>query len=235
MSWDIDVAAKQAPWQGPGGVGQLLVVRLPHKDASLSANTMACLNAQDLQRASKFARSKDAIRYMASRAALRSALAGTCNCAPHDVPLTTQEHGKPILKAATGAMHFNVTHSDAWALIVLHPDQAMGIDLEVHRPIDGLDELALSVCSARERVDWMATAPADRLTALYRTWARKEACLKAIGTGLLTPAQQVDMGLSPSPSHGSWRSEDGRNVWWTDLGGLPITDEHSACVAWCTP
>lgn len=235
MSWDVQAALRPAPWQSPGGIGQLLVIGLPLEAVELSAYTMACLSDQDLQRASKFARSKDAIRYMASRAALRSTLARACHCAPRDVPLTTQDHGKPILMATPGAVHFNLTHSDSWALIVLHPDRAVGIDLELHRPVSDLEELTQSVFSPKELATWPATPPEERTRVFYSTWTRKEACLKAIGTGLLIPAEQVDIGLLSSPEQGSWRNEGGHDVHWMDLPGLPIAEEHSACVAWCAP
>lgn len=201
-------------------------------DEEVSAATKACLSEEERLRAARFAHTVDAHRYMAAHATLRVLLAPKSRCAPRDVLLTTRPDGKPTLRSASPAWQFNLTHSDGWALIALHPQWELGIDLEIHKPWPHMNDLADSVFSTNELITWHATTPAKRANALYASWTRKEACLKAVGTGLMTPPDQLDLGLAPTPARGHWLGPKGRSVEWLDLGDLPLAAPHSACLAW---
>lgn len=232
MTWDVHAAAQQPLSSRFQEDCQLHLVELPDKDDEVSAATRACLSDEDKQRAARFVRAVDAHRYMAAHAALRVLLAPACLCTPRDVPMTTREGGKPTLMMASPALHFNLTHSDNWALIALHPHWEIGVDLEMHKPWPHMNDLAESVFSQAELRTWRATTPADQASVLYTAWTRKEACLKAVGTGLITPPDQVELGLAPTPARGQWHRPEGGGVEWLDLDHLPLAVPHSACLAW---
>lgn len=232
MTWEVHAAAQLRLSGPPSEAWQTYLINLPDTGEEVSAATRACLSDDDKQRASRFARPVDAHRYMAAHAALRVLLAPACQCTPRDVPMTTRADGKPTLMMASPALHFNLTHSDNWALIALHPRWEIGIDLELHKPWPHMNDLAESVFSQAELRTWRATTPVDQASALYTTWTRKEACLKAVGTGLITPPDQVELGLAPTPARGQWNSPEGDLIEWLDLDNLPLVVPHSACLAW---
>jgi 4'-phosphopantetheinyl transferase len=94
------------------------------------------------------------------------------------------ETGKPYIRGEVG---FNISHSGGVVALVLVDDGTAGIDVEKIRPIQ-LEDFSryLPEVSAAETGD-----PSARLNMFYRCWTRKEAVLKAEGSGLLAPLEQV--------------------------------------------
>jgi hypothetical protein len=93
------------------------------------------------------------------REALRQVLARYLGQEPGGVELSVGEHGKPRLPGEE--LHFNLSHSGALALIAVCRDCEVGVDVERLRP--------------------------KREAAFYCRWARHEARLKCLGTGLGAP------------------------------------------------
>ena len=95
-------------------------------------------------------------------------------------------------------MEFNVSHSGDLALIAVLPGSGrVGVDVEwlVDRP--NLLDLASTVATPRELAQ-LALESRRQLESFYRLWTRKEAYLKAIGTGLSADARNVQIGVSSS-------------------------------------
>lgn len=111
--------------------------------------------------------------------------------------------GKPEL--AAGLPRFNISHSGELALIAFATRAELGIDIE--RPsIRPRTQLADRICSAAER-EWLARQ-ADPDSALLRLWVRKEATVKAAGTGIvgMEPLRALDVLGDMAP--GDWRLHD---------------------------
>ena len=233
MTWDAHVAPLTTCLHAPLEGVQIHLICLPQANEGISAGTKACLTDEEIRRAGRFAHWQDAHRYMAAHAALRMLLAPLCECAPKDVPLEIQPGGKPALPQMR-PVHFNLSHSGAFALIAVHPSLEVGIDLELHKPWHCMDDLALNILSLAEMAAWQDGTPSERSLSLFDAWTRKEACLKAVGTGLLVPPDQVELGLPRSPSRGRWQTTADTVVEWIDLD-LPLAEAHSACLAWIKP
>lgn len=95
------------------------------------------------------------------------------------------EHGKPRL--AGERLHFNLSHSEALALIAVCRDREVGVDVEWMRPglnVIALAERALPPADAATVRDATET---EREALFYRHWACHEARLKCLGIGLGTP------------------------------------------------
>ena len=176
------------------------------------------------------------MRYMAAHAAARTLLGDILGRAPQTLVWRAQADGKPCLDGHS--LQFNLSHSGVWALLTTHPTLHVGVDLEVHAPWQTMDDLAAEVLDPAEAVLWGLLPPATRAPALFAAWTRKEACLKAWGTGLRTPPQQVHVGMAVAPAKGRWvpdtRPPRPACVHWQDLT-LPLAAPHSACMAWCQP
>jgi len=69
-------------------------------------------------------------------------------------------------------------------------EAAVGVDIERMRPLDRVERVAVAALSADELEAWRDSS-GDRAERFLRLWTRKEALLKAIGTGLRESPRQV--------------------------------------------
>jgi len=108
------------------------------------------------------------------------------------------EHGKPVLADSwqRSGISFNLSHSENLAMIAVARGIEMGIDVEFVRPIPDARRIAERYLSTEERAVLDKLPAAEWPAAFYTVWTRKEACLKAVGTGLSYPLDQIDVGLA---------------------------------------
>lgn len=118
-----------------------------------------------------------------SRAHLRRILGRALDRDPRELTFAYGEHDKPRL--ADDAIAFNLSHSHRAALVALTPARApVGVDLEHMRRGREFEAIATRFFSGPEQRELLELPEPDRPGAFYRAWARKEAYLKAHGTGL---------------------------------------------------
>jgi 4'-phosphopantetheinyl transferase len=157
---------------------------------------MRLLPLGDRERAGRFKFERDRRRFAAARLALRALLADEKNASLAE-PFAYGANGKPELHGRSDC-EFNLSHSERWALIGLADRQAVGVDIETVRPISELFELSSRHFTDSEKTELAACCPEGLVRSFLQGWTRKEACLKAVGTGLTVEATAVDAGLSPS-------------------------------------
>lgn len=157
------------------------------------------LSPEELARASRFHFEADARRYRTSHAALRTLLARLTGLAPLALRLVDGSNGKPRLLAPRD-LHFNLSHSGEWALIGVSHQGPIGVDIEVARPLDDADSLAERNFTPKEYRDYLNAPAPERLQTFYRCWTRKEACLKALGSGLSIEPGVFDAGVQAEPA-----------------------------------
>jgi 4'-phosphopantetheinyl transferase len=129
-------------------------------------------------------------RYTASRVALRRLLAMRLGIQRAvDIALEIGPLGKPRLipHSAAADLRFSLSRTAEFAIVAVAEGIEVGIDIEQLHPFLGdaaLMEHALSASEQRA----IETLPApQRPAAMGRCWVRKEAVLKALGTGLANP------------------------------------------------
>jgi len=152
------------------------------------------LSDGERQRAAAFHFDRDRNRWMAARACLRLLLAGWTGQLAEEIELTATREGKPCLARLDAKVQFNVSHTSGWALIVLSSEGPVGVDLEQFSrgaDIDDCHDGFLSV-DEKQKVATMNESQ-TRYRELMRIWCAKEAALKAIGTGLLQPPQELEI------------------------------------------
>ncbi|MBL6456324.1 4'-phosphopantetheinyl transferase superfamily protein [Belnapia sp. T6] len=159
------------------------------------------LSAEEQGRAQRFAFERDARRYVASHAALRSVLGSLLSLRPADLAFQTEAGGKPVLAEGGRGLQFSLSHAEELALIGVAA-RPLGVDLEwLAAPLD-VEALAGSVFSLRERTVFAQVAPGMRREVFLRVWTRKEAILKATGQGLAIPPPEVEVLLAPDDAMG---------------------------------
>lgn len=162
--------------------------------ALVGVEVMACLSAAEREQAERFRFEKDAVHWRACRAALRVVLGQALGIPPESVAFEFGEFGKPSLSGRH--LEFNLSHCRDLALIALCSDGAVGVDVE---PFDRASSL-LGCEDAFCHPDEIAGLPVDeepRASMLMETWTKKEALLKALGTGFSLPAQSVSVAERP--------------------------------------
>lgn len=167
------------------------------------------LSADEGRRAARFRGPGLRRRYVAGRGGLRSLLACYTRARPETLAFSYGAHGKPSLVEAPPRFEFNLSHSHGLALCAVSTVGTLGVDLEQIRPMeeDGR-KLIGRFFSAVEQVEFLGLAEGERLGAFFRGWTRKEAFLKAVGTGLATVLDSFDVTLGPSVAAALLRFEN---------------------------
>lgn len=158
-----------------------------------TADALNSLSDDERARAARFVFEHDRRRFLAAHAALRQRLAARTGVAAAALRFVVGPFGKPGLDGVRCS--FNLSHSQDLALIVMAPDGEIGVDVECLRPVPDAHALAEQHYTAAERAALHGAGPLGRDRAFLMGWTRKEACLKAIGSGLSVEALAVDAGL----------------------------------------
>lgn len=151
------------------------------------------LSPDERLRAQRFRVPNHQKRFIAAHGMLRDILARYTDRAPEALSFVSGPHGKPALalEASYPPLFFNMTHSDALALYAVSPDREIGIDIEKDRPALPCERIAARIMTDEEHTQFSQFPAEERLQAFLTCWTRKEAFVKAIGTGLRFPLNQV--------------------------------------------
>lgn len=183
----------------------------PERVAELRAH----LGTEERVRADRFLVSAVGRRFTVARGSLRELLGGRLGIPPEAVEFAYGPQGKPWLPGRPD-LHFNLSHSGERALVGL-ADRDIGVDIEEIRPDVEFRRLAERFFSEPERRELQKVPDEDLPLAFFRLWTRKEAYLKACGTGMAMPLADFAVPLGPLPDltpmlwakrPGSWRIRD---------------------------
>ena len=170
-------------------------------------------------------------RFITGRGRLRHILGAYVERPPASLKFVYGIHGKPSLAESRG-IEFNLAHSKDVALCAVTTGRAIGVDIEVERPLESAERIIQRFFSPVECAAFLALPQSDRFSAFYRAWARKEAFLKAIGTGLSTALDSFDVTLEPGKPAALLRVGDDPSEaarWW--LGDLYVGEGLAAALA----
>jgi 4'-phosphopantetheinyl transferase len=148
----------------------------------------------DMAYARRFLRNDDRHRFLTGRALTRNVLGGYLGLPPTEIQLAVTAFGKPYLRQTDGPdLRFNLSHSGSLVALAVANRDEVGIDVEAEPP-GNADELAPIVLSGPERQAYERLPQALRPAALLRCWTRKEALLKASGSGLSCDPRMLTVG-----------------------------------------
>lgn len=154
------------------------------------------LAAPEEERARRFVFERDGQRYRRARAALRGVLSLYLGLPAKRVALRDGPDGKPFVDGAPG-IGFNLSHSGDIGIVAVGRMPHVGVDVEARHVRPGMRDVAALAFTAAEK-EALAAIPDDALADPFLTcWTRKEACLKALGTGLAADPRSVEVGVEP--------------------------------------
>jgi 4'-phosphopantetheinyl transferase len=219
----IALDAKQCTvwWAEPGCAGPALAALLP---------------AADRERVGRLRRVEDRDRTIVAWALVRTLLGELLGEDPSDVAIERRcvrcgsgDHGKPLLADTSAAIHFSLAHSGPHVVVALSRAGPVGVDVECLKPNMDYRSLVRNTLTADETVAFHAggARPHDFL----RSWVRKEAVTKAVGTGVATAFDRFAVaGPAEDATLLTW-PEDPSLVDRTTLLDLPGDPDRPAAVA----
>jgi 4'-phosphopantetheinyl transferase len=159
-------------------------------DAHLTPGHFAILNDEERTRADRIKVPHGRGRYISAHLLLRRALSPYLGLAPERIAFRRDLHGKPKvdLQAEPRAgvdPFFSLSHSHDSAAVAVSISADVGMDIEHVRPMAELAQMCERFFSPDERqFVHGVTGDTERHLRFFRIWARKEALLKALGTGI---------------------------------------------------
>lgn len=214
----------------------LAAVRLSGVDLGLAH----VLDGAELARASTFRSPALREAFLAGRIALRHHISALTGDSPGSLEAdyfcptcSGQGHGIPRyrLPSRSSLLRASLSRSGSWCVVAAALDDriaGIGVDIENGSAADfeGFPSLAMT---ANERGQLEKVPPALKPRFQTRLWVRKEAVLKALGTGLAKAPSLVDVsgstpsGLTGPPGQALWSLED------VSPAGLP--EDFAASIA----
>ncbi len=153
------------------------------------------LTIAERQRAAKFINPIHGDRWTVARGYLRQILSQYLHLSPAEIVFTYGEQGKPGVESSD--LQFNLSHSGDRAVYAVSSKYPVGIDLEYIHPLPAAG-LVDRFFSAAERSIFHSLPASQQQAAFFHAWTQKEAYLKACGTGLSTPLDQIEVSIDPS-------------------------------------
>jgi len=161
-------------------------------------NLLATLSEDERARAARFATELLRARFVVGRGMLRTILAKYLAAEPGELAFQYSDYGKPALAPPWGlpGLHFNLSHCVGLGMLAV-ADREVGADVECVRPVASMPELVERCFAAEEKARWRELPLEAQPTAFFRAWTRKEAWLKAVGSGFSFPLEEVGVTFAP--------------------------------------
>lgn len=212
----------------PPAVGRLdvwLIRRAPLETAAVLLD-LSELSEAERRRTASFVRPADGVTYASAHVALRRLLGAYLGRAPQDVPFVrepcpgcAEPHGRPAVAYPDPPLHFSLAHSHGMAVVAVSRT-VVGADVE-RLPRAETVEVCTPALHPGEQAELAPLGDGQERRAVFgRLWTRKEAYLKALGTGLSRDPGRDYLGAD----------EHRRPAGWTLLD-LPSGPRHNAAVA----
>jgi 4'-phosphopantetheinyl transferase len=180
------------------------------------------LSEAEIAYAERFRSPEDKNRFSSGRQVLKLLCSKYLGIPAGEVVITGARHEKPAVRQdVNSSFHFNLSHSGAWILIAF-ADSELGIDIEEIKAGFTFRDIVEDQFSEAER-KFVFHSPNPRRS-FYELWTRKEALLKAWGSGLQTDLRTVPSldGIHPlSSGHRSWKLES-----------FPADNDYQAALAY---
>lgn len=152
------------------------------------------LSDDEKERVDRFKFYKDKRCFVISRGVLRL-LSGTyLKIEAIDIEFDYEAYGKPKFKQKTN-LNFNLSHSVDIAIIGFVYDHSIGVDIEKIKNDFDTMAIATNFFSKKEIEALQEIPKPQQYLAFYRCWTRKEAFIKAKGSGLSFPLDTFSVTL----------------------------------------
>lgn len=234
-------------WRIPTGEIKLAhgEVHVWRADLDLAAEALGKLNRtlskDERDRAERFRFPRDRDRFIAGRGLLREILGHYLDEKPTALKFDYGSYGKPGLRGqgSPNGIFFNISHSEGLGLYAVGRGREIGVDVEKIRKDISIYEIAKHHFSSNEFTVLKSLSQNDQAEAFFNCWTRKEAYIKALGTGLSLSLDKFDVSLAPGEPATLLRvaGQPGELSRWSFRDLRPETDYVAGLVVegqdWC--
>jgi len=165
------------------------------------SNLWESLSVRERERAERFRSPEHRSRFVAMHGVLRAILGAYLRLSPGDLQFTYSALGKPEVENTLG-LRFSASRSQNIGLFAITLARAIGVDVEQVRPIEDAERIATAFFHPAEYEELMRTPEPVRLEMFCALWTKKEAYVKALGTGLSLPLESFSV-VGPPPEQWS--------------------------------
>ena len=170
---------------------------IPLDKVFFSSELGLVLAKEELQKAQNFYFENLRVNYIIKRNALRWILSKYCNVAPQDIVIQYTGDQKPFIATNIVNIQFNMSDSHKMAVVAVTQNCCIGLDIEFVVPITNIYSIVQHFFSEKEFNKFAKLQTKQQLEAFYTLWTRKEAFVKAIGTGLAFPLNKFSVNFLP--------------------------------------
>jgi 4'-phosphopantetheinyl transferase len=177
---------------------ELLPFRSVHVDLLLTdsadalakrAEYLSLLSPEEHERMARFVFERDRVRFLLTRALVRTTLSRYASVAPADWHFIANAHGRPeILDRPAGVpdLRFNLSHTDGLIACAVTIGREVGVDVEhVGRRLT--QDVAARFFAPAEVAHLQSLPGDEQERVFFDYWTMKEAYIKARGFGLALP------------------------------------------------
>lgn len=154
-----------------------------------SPHLLKLLNESERQQQARFHFSGDRLRYLVTRAMVRTVLSRYAAVTPADWVFNTNAYGRPgisSLHVEAASLRFNLSHTKGLIVLGVCTDHALGVDVEhLDRKVNL--EVADRFFSPKESAELDSLARERQPRRFFEYWTFKESYIKARGMGLSIP------------------------------------------------
>ncbi|SCX28506.1 4'-phosphopantetheinyl transferase psf-1 [Agrobacterium sp. DSM 25558] len=172
--------------------------------APIPKTVLSYLSENELREADSVIDAAERIRRLLAKAILKAELASILHAKPSSLLFEQALRGKPFLSSSDFSwLRFSISHSGDFIAIATGLTE-VGIDIEMHRPFEDPNNF-LDLYFCRDEYQWFLEAnDGTELEKFFALWTRKEALLKAMGTGF-SRAPETISAAGDEVIEGHWR------------------------------
>jgi 4'-phosphopantetheinyl transferase len=157
----------------------------------------ALLDREETARGARFHDSQHRRRFTVAHGRLREIVGAYAGTSPDRLAFAEGPRGKPHLAHGAAALEFNLSHAQHLGLIGVARGSAIGVDIEVMRPMAEMADIAQRNFAPAEFDAWRRLPAEQRSAAFFACWTRKEAVIKATGDGLSMALDRFVVSVHP--------------------------------------
>jgi 4'-phosphopantetheinyl transferase len=166
------------------------------------------------------------------RGTLRVLLGGYLSIAPQEVSFSYGSQGKPRISKEK-LLRFNTSHSGGIVLLAFTHEYDIGVDIEKMYQLPEMDDLVQRFFCPEEISQFASIPYEQRERAFFCCWTRKEAYLKAVGSGLSNQLDSFCVTLNPiEPARLLHINGDNHAAQAWTLQDLPFPSRHAGAIAY---
>ena len=193
------------PWQAAPNIlkidqDEIHIWLINLNESKSEINQIASLLSMDeFLRMERFRRKERRDSFAIVHGALHMILGNYLHVSPERINFKYDYHSKPTISPVTNNLNldFNLSHSAEYAVIGIARNRRIGVDLELISTDRLSGRIPERFFSLREVRSLRSLPEKLQLKAFFACWTRKEAYLKARGSGLSLPLAEFTVSLAP--------------------------------------